>query len=232
LRNLNMIRRHRAERNYALWKSRDPLDRDTVQRFGRPLSEVNAYYSPVTNTITLFAGILSAPFYASDYSRAAAYATVGTIIGHELSHAMDNNGRLFDENGTLVDWWSPGATREFNTRAACLVREYGAPTGCANPQYGEQTLGESIADVTGLTLAYRAANLTTREDKREFFQAFAQMWCSSYGPEHMCKQVTDDEHALAEMRVDRTLRQMREFREAFGCAEGQRMVNGEPCGLY
>lgn len=135
--------------------------------------------------------------------------------------------------GSFVDWWSPEATAQFQARTACLVREYGPPAGCPpNEHYGEQTLGESIADVTGVSLAYEAANLTTRAEKRTFFQAFAQMWCSTREPERLCAQVSHDEHAIAEMRVDRTLRQLREFRDTFGCAEGQRMVNAEACEVY
>lgn len=239
LRNLNMVRRYRAERNYGLWKSRDPLDRDTVQRFGQPLSTVNAFYSPSTNTITVFAGILAPPFYDDGFSLMAAYARIGTVLGHELSHAMDNTGRLFDAQGDYVDWWSRESAEAFNAQAECIVREYGAPGGCENLEYGRQTLGEDIADIIGVTMAYRAyfertaqGKAAPLEERREFFQTFAQQWCSHFDLDQTCARVADDVHAIAEMRVDRTLRQLPQFAAAFMCPQQSRMVHETPCTLY
>lgn len=236
LRNVNMIRRYRSERNYALWKSKDPLDRDTIQRFGQPLSTVNAYYSPTTNTITVFAGILSPPFYDDRFSLMAAYARIGTVLGHELSHAMDNSGRLFDEQGNFVDWWSSESTAGFNEHAQRIVDEYGAPHGCENLEYGRQTLGEDIADIIGVTMAYRAyfdaRPEASDDERREFFQSYAQQWCSHYDAESVCAQVKQDVHAIAEMRVDQTLRQMSAFADAFRCPVQSRMVNPNADLLY
>lgn len=228
LRNLNMIRRYRSERNYGLWKSRDPLDRDTIQRFGRPLSEVNAFYSPVTNTITIFAGILTPPFFHLGFSPAAAYARIGSVIGHEMSHGLDNNGRLFDEAGSFSSWWSANATDEFWRRATALAAEYPAPAGCNNSNYGRQTLGEAIADSVGFTLAYQSfvTNATTYDEKRDFYRSYAQMWCASYSQARMCSRVEADEHAVPHMRVDKSLRQDAVFKEIFGCPVGSGMVNG------
>jgi predicted metalloendopeptidase len=235
LRNINLVRLYRSERNFALWKSRDPLDRDAIQRFGQPLSTVNAYYSPVTNTITVFAGILLPPFYDDRFSEVAAYARIGTVIGHELAHAMDNHGRMFDHLGNYRDWWAPESARAFQERAQCIAREYSAPHGCDNLQYGNQTLGEDIADIIGVTLAHRAlqrAGTGGTDDERVFFQAFAQQWCARYDRDAVCNRVNEDVHAVPEMRVDRTLRQLPAFQRAFQCADTHPMVNPQPCVLY
>lgn len=235
LRNLNMIRQYRAKRNFELWTPGVP-NRDFVQRFSSPLTEVNAFYSPITNTITVFPGILREPFYSDQFSDMAVYATVGMICSHELSHALDNNGRMFDADGNVRNWWTDHDVAEFNKRVECVTKEYVAPFGCVNEHYGEQTVGEDISDITGLKLAYHAyfnqhpnASL---EERQQFFGVFAQMWAESYDHEHLCQLVKDDEHAIAWFRVDKTLRNTPEFWEAFGCRQGDKMVNEKPCIVY
>lgn len=235
LRNLNFIRQYFATRNFELWTSGEP-NRDVIQRFGAPLTEVNAFYSPVSNTITIFAGILNKPFYSRDYAEVALYATIGMIAGHELGHALDNTGRLFDKDGSLsrVEPWTPEEYAEFSRRTLAIVKEYGAPMGCENEHYGEQTLGEDMADINGLRAAYHAYFDRDRPlgEKQWFFQIFAQMWAEKYDQETLCARVNDDEHAIALFRVDKTLRQMPEFWEAFGCRVGQGMVNEEAVYVY
>lgn len=235
LRNLNMIRRYRALRNFELWTKGQP-DRDFIQRFSSPLTEVNAFYSPITNTITVFPGILREPFYSDDFSDLAVYATVGMIAGHELSHAMDPNGRMFDLDGNVRHWWSVADEEHFEERVRCIIKEYDAPYGCPNEQYGEQTVGEDMADIVGIKIAYDAyfsRHLNaTKQDKQQFFAIFAQMWAESYDSEHLCRLVEDDEHAIAWFRVDKTLRNLKEFREAYDCHEGDKMVNEKPCVVY
>jgi endothelin-converting enzyme len=196
----------------------------------------------VTNTITIFAGIVSDPFYNPGYSPAALYATLGMIIGHELSHAMDNTGRLFDKDGSLIDWWQDHDVSEFERRSQCIVSEYGPPQGCENAQYGIQTLGEDIADITGITLALNAFKRalgpagggagTQQQQIQTFFTIFAQMWAESFDQSHVCNRVENDEHALAWYRVDKTLRQLTAFQRAFGCTDGDRMVNPNQCIVY
>lgn len=239
--NLNLIRQYRVQRNLQLWSLYKTTEksngRDAVQRFGAPLTTVNAYYSPVTNTITVFAGIVSEPFYHKDYSPVALYATLGMIIGHELSHGMDNSGRLFDANGSLTDWWPVEDVDMFLHRAQCIVREYGPPQGCENVNYGEQTLGEDIADITGITLALNAyesryGSSATMENRQKFFTIFAQMWAESYDQAHLCNRVDNDVHAVAWFRVDKTLRQLKSFQQAFNCPDGSGMVNKNKCTIY
>lgn len=239
--NLNLIRQYRIQRNLQLWSLYKTTEksngRDAVQRFGAPLTTVNAYYSPVTNTITIFAGIVSEPFYHKDYSPVALYATLGMIIGHELSHAMDNSGRLFDAQGSLTDWWPVEDVDMFLHKSQCIIKEYGPPHGCENVNYGEQTLGEDIADITGITLALKALETRYMErlsvrDRQNFFTIFAQMWAESYDQAHLCNRVDNDVHAVAWFRVDKTLRQLKTFRDAFNCPMGSEMVNKNKCIIY
>jgi predicted metalloendopeptidase len=234
LRNLNMIRRYRVQRNHELW--RDKFDRDASQRFGAPLTTVNAYYSPQSNSITVFAGIVRKPFYSRSFDQASLYATLGMVIGHELSHALDNYGRLFDKNGNLVKWWEDSDVISFTKLADCVISEYGPPNGCDNAKYGTQTLGEDIADITGISIAYRAFTNSnpnaTDDEKRNFFMAFAQMWATSYDKTHKCRQVNSDVHAIAMFRVDKTLKQLPEFARLFNCKPGDKMVNANPCKIY
>jgi predicted metalloendopeptidase len=239
LRNLNMIRKYRTERNIALWKSRDPLDRDVIQRFGLPLSEVNAYFSPTTNSITVFAGILRPPFYDSQFSLDAVYARVASIVGHEMSHCLDNHGRLWDQLGLFRDWWTPHSKQQFDDHAQCVVDEYPAPSGCDNPEYGSQTLGEDISDINGVLLAYRAyfenteeGRTKNRHDKQYWWQMFAQMWCETLEQEHLCNRVQNDVHAVGEMRVDKTLRQLHMFGKDYMCKNTDEMVNSEACIMF
>jgi len=238
LRNLNLIRRYRAQRNYQLWTiSRHGLDRDVIQRFGAPLTTVNAYYSPTTNTITVFAGLVREPFYSAKFSDAALYATLGMVCGHELSHGLDPMGRQFDKDGLIKSWWTSEDVRNFNTQSECIIGEYGAPPGCLNAQYGKQTLGEDMADIIGTMVAWRAFNKmkpdASEKEKRDFFVIFGQLWAASSDAKHLCKQVeSEDVHAIPWFRVDKTLRQMPEYAELFHCKRGDEMVNKRPCKIY
>ena len=235
LRNLDMIRRHRVSRNLELWENKK-FDRDVIQRFGAPLTTVNAYYSPTTNTITVFAGIIQEPFYSNEFSDMAVYATLGMVCAHELSHALDPTGRMFDVNGSLKDWWKESDIKTFNHKAQCIVDEFVSPAGCENAEYGEQTLGEDMADITGITLAWNAFMTahpaSTNTEKRQFFQVFAQMWAESYDQKHLCGRVKSDVHAVAQFRVDKTLRQLPAFHKAFGCQVGDPMVSMNKCKIY
>ena len=236
LRNLNFVRRYRVQRNYELWTiTRKQVDADSIQRFGAPLTTVNAYYS-MGNTITIFAGILREPFYSRQYNDVGLYGLLGLVCGHEFSHALDPTGRQYDKNGSLVKWWTDADVAAFKKRAQCVVDEYGPPSGCQNANYGTQTLGEDVADITGIAVAWRAFNnmnpTASDNEKRQFFQVFAQIWAESYDQEHLCARANSDVHAVSEMRVDQTLRQMPEFARLFKCRRGDRMINMTPCKIY
>lgn len=236
LRNLNIIRRYIATKNFELWTNGTP-NRDFIQRFGASLTEVNAFYSPVSNTITIFSGILNEPFYSEDFPDVAMYAIIGMVAGHELGHALDNTGRLFNKDGSLSrkEPWSFLDLTEFEKRTDCMVKEFDAPFGCENADYGRQTLGEDMSDLSGLTAAYQSflkSGERTKKEKIWFFQIFAQAWAESWDQKELCDRVKNDEHAVANFRVDKTLRQMVEFRELFNCKKGDNMVNDEPCIIY
>jgi predicted metalloendopeptidase len=234
LRNLNIIRRYRATRNFELWTRTEP-NRDFIQRFSAPLTEVNAFYSPITNTITVFAGILREPFFSPQFAEVAMYATIGMIAGHELGHAMDPNGRQYDHNGNIRQWWTTKDEEEFNQRAQCIMEEYPAPPGCANDHYGQQTIGEDMSDIVGIKSAYNAyfkGKERSEDEKKQFFSVFAQMWAESYDSAHLCELVSDDEHAIAWFRVDKTLRNLREFQHTYGCKKDDPMVHKKPCVVY
>lgn len=263
VKNLNEIQSLRIARNLAIWnESRygtecDTDCRDKITAFGSPLSIVNAWYNPDRNVITIPAGILQPPFYEDRYDNVSAYATIGMVIAHELSHAQDPKGSLFDKDGLLRDTWSPAARSAYEARAQCLVREYDTDNGvtdtcqgysstlidAAKGTYGTQTLCENTADQVGLTLTLDALGLTYQprqglpmgkvpdEDLRRFFLAFGQMWCSTYDQQAMCERA-DDVHSLAHLRVGRTLAHQAEFSRVHGCLIGEPMHRLERCEIF
>jgi len=241
--NLNMIRAYRVQRNLELW-SRDNLthfDRSALAFFAMPLTTVNAYYSGPSNTITVLAGILQAPFYNERYNDISKYAILGSILGHELSHMADNHGLYWNRMGSLAPHGilSESGMQEFYKRTECVVREYGpAPLGCedANAHYGNSTLGEDLADLIGIELAWRAylhkypnAPLA---DRQHFFMILAQAFCEKYDQQHLCEAVKNDVHAIAMFRINRTFRNLEQFQRAFGCHAGQHMHTQDRCRVY
>lgn len=240
--NMNMIRRYRVQQNLALWHKDDPdeLDRSAIAFFAMPLSSVNAFYSGPSNTITVLAGVLQHPFYNQGYDTVSKYAILGAIVGHEMSHSLDPNGINYDKDGqvTMDGWWSPESSMEFQARSQCIMDEYVAPGGCINEEYGQITLGEDMADLVGMQLAYGALrkakpDLST-EDTQHFFLVWSQLWASSYDQKHRCERVKNDMHAVAEFRVDKTLRQLGVFQEAYGCHTGQAMYRtpADRCSVF
>lgn len=237
--NMNMIRRYRVHRNVQLWHKDDPdaLDRNALATFVAPLSDVNAYYSPSSNTITILAGILQKPFYNVEYDEPTRYAIVGSIIGHELGHMFDPHGLYWDADGSFKAQgiWSAQGMQAFQNKTRCVVKEFGdVPKECAAFQnidqsedaYGLSTLGEDLADLIGVRLSYSAyfdytTSHTTQGQRQYFFMTFAQAWCASYSVEQKCALVTGDVHAIAEYRVDRTLRNLPEWQRVFGCPRKQ-----------
>jgi predicted metalloendopeptidase len=245
--NMNLVRRYRVERNLDLWHKDNPnsFDQSALAYFAMPLTETNAYYSGPTNSITILAGILQPPFFSLKYNDISKYAILGSILGHEIAHMMDNSGLYWDKYGSFVpDGLLPAADmQEFYKASACVVREYGpAPAGCedANVAYGNFTLGEDLADLTGITLAYHAffdgfkQGSGTTSDKQLFFMILAQAFCEHYDQAHLCESVRSDVHAIAEFRIDRTYRNMPEFHRAFGCGPGTLMYKeeNETCRVY
>lgn len=235
--NLNAIRRYRVERNLQLWHRDMPngMDRNALAFFSSPLSTVNAYYSGPTNTITILAGILQIPFYNGGYSNVAKYAVLGSVVAHELGHALDPHGVHWDKDGSykVRGIWSETGMSGLYRALQPVIGEFGpTPAGCnaTGLVYGNHTLGEDMSDL-GIGMAYRAyfeeTPSASLNDKQRFFMAFAQIWCSSYDMNHTCAAVLYDVHAVPQYRVDHTLRNLPEFQQAFSCREDMAMYRAK-----
>ncbi len=243
LRNLNSIQKDRVRRNLLLWSESNngakcgPSCRDKITAFGTSLSTVNAWYNPDRNVITIPAGILQPPFFEERYDNVSVYATIGMVVAHELSHALDPHGSLFDKDGVMRDTWSEQARATYREKALCIVHEYGSPEGCNNAHYGEQTLCEDTADIVGVRLTYEALleqGPLSKKDKQDFHVAFSQMWCASYEPGVLCDTANNDVHAIASMRVRKTLAHIPYFAWDYDCPVGSPMhrTATERCAIY
>ena len=240
LRNLDMIREYRVQRDLELWKNNGQLDRDEAARFQGPLSTTNAWYSPTYNVITIYPGILRYPFFHAKFNDASMFAGIGMVAGHELGHNGDSNGVLFDGEGSVRDLWSPKSEDQLHKHFVCIEKEYEntPPESCKKEGYGKQVLGEAAADRTGIEVAYRAwekrlpGKKATRLQAKEFFESYAQTWCSSYSIEQACDRVDTDVHPLARQRVMKTLRNFPKFQEAYNCKNTDPMVHKPSCVVY
>ena len=195
---------------------------------------VNAYYDPQMNNINFPAGILQPPFFMREGDDAVNFGAIGAVIGHELTHGFDDQGRQFDAHGNLADWWTEADAKAFDQRSQCFVNEYGAfKVGDVNLN-GKLTLGENTADNGGARLAYMAlleklaakpvGKIDGFTPQQRFFLGFAQIWCENARPEQERLQATTDPHSLPQYRVNGTVSNMPEFSGAFSCREGQPMV--------
>ncbi len=223
-----------------------------LARIGKPVDKrewemsqptVNAYYEPQQNNINFPAGILQPPFYDNAMDDAVNYGAIGAVIGHELTHAFDDEGRQFDVKGNLRDWWTMADAKAFDDRAACLVKQYGGFTVIDNLKInGKLTLGENTADNGGVRLAYRALmdHLGGKEPaardgfsaSQRFFLGFAQIWCESRRPEFSRLRVQTDAHSPGNFRVNGVVTNSPEFQKAFGCSANQPMVGQPACRVW
>ncbi|PYP12240.1 MAG: hypothetical protein DMD56_04675 [Gemmatimonadetes bacterium] len=198
---------------------------------------VNASYSSSYNDITFPAGILQAPFFDPAADDAVNYGGMGAVIGHEMTHGFDDQGRQFDAEGNLRDWWTPDDAQRFKERAARVARQFDAYTvvDSATHVNGRLTLGENIADLGGLKVAYAAFQRSLAGKPRppaidgltpeqRFFLAWAQIWRAKETDQYLRNQVTVNPHAPALWRVMGPLSNLKEFAEAFGCRSGDAMV--------
>jgi endothelin-converting enzyme/putative endopeptidase len=204
---------------------------------------VNAYYDPQMNNINFPAGILQPPFYDNKMDDAVNFGGIGMVIGHELTHGFDDQGRQFDAHGNLKDWWTPEDAKEFEQRAACVADEYSsfsvAPGAYVN---GKLTLGENTADNGGVRVALMALMNTlgnqaqTKIDgftpQQRFFLSFGQVWCENAREEALRLQVQTNEHSPARFRVNGVVENMPEFQKAFACKAGDKMVVTNACHVW
>ncbi|XP_076831918.1 endothelin-converting enzyme 2b isoform X3 [Brachyhypopomus gauderio] len=206
---------------------------------------VNAYYMPTKNGIVFPAGILQAPFYARDHPKALNFGGIGVVMGHELTHAFDDQGREYDKDGNLRPWWQNSSVDAFKNRTECMVDQYTQYTINGEHINGKQTLGENIADNGGLKAAYHAYRSWVRtngEEKRLpalnmtndqlFFVGFAQVWCSVRTPESAHEGLMTDPHSPPKYRVIGTLSNSPEFAQHFHCPLGSPMNSGHRCEVW
>lgn len=228
----NVIRARRFENAYQLSKIGKPVD---PSEWLMTPQTVNAYYNPTTNEICFPAGILQPPFFNMNADDAVNYGAIGVVIGHEMTHGFDDQGRNYDKMGNLNNWWRQEDADNFTTRAQVLVNYFNgievAPGLFANGQF---TLGENIADNGGLNIAFQALQKAKSEggiqenmdgftaDQR-FFIAYANVWANNIRDEEIVRRTTEDPHSLGKWRVNATLPHIDGFIEAFNVKPGDKM---------
>jgi putative endopeptidase len=220
-----------------------PVDRG---EWGMTPPTVNAYYNPQMNDINFPAGILQPPFYDNNMDDAVNYGDAGGIIGHELTHAFDDEGRQFDAKGNLEDWWTPQDAKQFEDRVACVVNEYNGFIATDDVHVnGKLTLGENVADLGGLKLSWMAylaheAGLAPDETRsidgftpaQRFFISYGQGWCENYTPESLRLMAQTNPHSPVQYRVNGVLVNLPEFRKAFSCKTGTPMAPEKTCTVW
>ncbi len=239
----NWYRANQFESRRDLAKIGQPVDRGEWEMTP---PTVNAYYSPNENNINFPAGILRPPFYSNEARDTVNYGAVGSVIGHELTHGFDDEGRQFDAGGNLKDWWLKTDRDRFVKLADCFVNQYGGYSPVPGAEMnGRLTLGENTADNGGIRLAYlallddlatKSISLPDKQDgytqSQQFFLGFAQVWCENQRPEAARLQVETDPHAAPKFRVDGTVSNMPEFSQAFSCKAGDKMFPVRACRVW
>ncbi len=226
-----------------------------TRKIGRPVDRsewvmtpqtVNAYYDPQKNSVNFPAGILQPPFYDPSQDDAVNYGSVGAVIGHELTHGFDDEGRRFDGQGNLRDWWRKDDAARFAERAACVENQYSAFVQIDDRHgNGKLTLGEDLADNAGLKLAWLAFQQSSGDANQpggpayggltpaqQFFVAYGQSWCQGTRPEAMRRRLRTDPHAPEQMRVNGAVANMPAFADAFRCKAGAPMAPVKRCVVW
>ena len=234
----NVVRSNEFDMEYMFSKINKPVDKD---EWLMTPQTVNAYYNPTTNEICFPAAILQPPFFQFDADEAANYGAIGVVIGHELTHGFDDQGRQYDEMGNLNDWWTEEDAANFNNNKQSLIDAFNACVALDDPELGlihgngELTLGENIADNGGLHVSYLAMQnaMAKKQVNKEqmdgftpeqrFFLAYAAVWASNIRPAAALQLTQMDVHSLGRNRVNIALPQVTEFIEAFGIKEGDGM---------
>uniref|UniRef100_A0A8C1LGY0 Endothelin-converting enzyme 1 n=1 Tax=Cyprinus carpio TaxID=7962 RepID=A0A8C1LGY0_CYPCA len=206
---------------------------------------VNAYYNPTKNEMVLPAGILQAPFYNHAWPKAMNFGGIGVVMGHELTHAFDDQGREYDKDGNLRQWWQNSSVEAFTHQTQCMVEQYSNYSINKEPLNGKHTLGENIADNGGLRAAYKAYINWIEKNGEEatlpalgmtnhqlFFVGFAQVWCSVRTPESSHEGIITDPHSPSRFRVIGTISNSHEFSAHFGCKADSPMNPKRKCELW
>ena len=229
-------------RDASIWATKDNLS-----KYGKPVDRtewgmtpqtVNAYYNPTTNEICFPAAILQPPFYNPDADDAVNYGAIGVVIGHEMTHGFDDQGRQFDKDGNMNNWWSEEDSEAFKAKTEVLVKQFDAievlPAKDGQPALhanGALCLGENIADQGGLRVAWTAyqnslegkghpAPIDGFTDAQRFYLAYATLWAQNIRDEEIARLTKLDVHSLGKWRVDATLRNIQDFYDAFNITDG------------
>jgi putative endopeptidase len=239
----NGLRASTFENDRELNKIGKPVDHN---EWGMTPPTVNAYYDPSMNDINFPAGILQPNFYDPKLDDAVNYGHIGAVIGHELTHGFDDQGKKFDAKGNLADWWTPEDTKRFQVKTDCEVNEYNQfiPVDDVHVN-GKLTLGENTADNGGLLLAYMAylnrakqqhqdvaAKVDGYTGPQRFYIAFAQNWCSNDRPESLRTQTLTNEHSPDQFRVDGPIVNQPGFGPAFSCKANSPMTPAKSCRVW
>jgi endothelin-converting enzyme/putative endopeptidase len=240
--------------NTSLATSRFEISRQ-LGKVGKPVDRtewlmaanaVNAYYEPQKNEIVFPAGILQPPFFNKDATDAVNFGSMGMVVGHEITHGFDDEGRQFDADGNLKDWWTEATGKIFVGRVECVKKQYDNYVAVDDLKVkGDMTLGENVADLGGLKLAHAAmtewyakkgaaAEATRYDASQQFFLGFAQSWCTKVRPEQARLRVNTDPHSPAYWRVNGPLGNNDAFKAAFQCTETSKMVRsgGDRCNVW
>jgi putative endopeptidase len=225
------------------WESRreaahlgQPIDRN---EWGMTPPTINAYYNPPMNEIVFPAGYLQPPFFDPSADDAINYGAIGGVMGHEMTHGFDDQGRQYDSQGNLRDWWTPQDAAEFTKRAAVVGRQYDAfsPLDSVHVN-GQLTMGENLADFAGLTVVYGALQKQLQQrygngprpkydgftPEQRYFLSWAQLRRQNIRPEALRQQIATDPHSPGQYRTIGPLMNMPQFQQAFGCQEGDKMI--------
>jgi len=240
----NILRANEFETRRRIAKISKPLDR---KEWNMTPPTVNAYYSGSYNEIVFPAGILQPPFFDKTMDDAINMGGIGVVIGHELTHGFDDQGRKFDPQGNLRDWWTEQDGKEFEKRASCVADEYSNFVAVDDLKLnGRLTLGENTADNGGARIALMALREMIAADKsgkagekidgytpeQRFFLGFGRVWCEKRRPELARMLVNTDPHSPGRYRVNGVVQNMPEFQQAWGCKVGQAMVRENACRVW
>jgi len=229
-----------------------------IAKIGKPVDRgewtmtpptINAYYDPQLNTINFPAGILQPPFFDPKQDDAVNFGAIGMVIGHEIIHGFDDQGRKFDAHGNLHDWWTAEDSKQYDERGKCISDEYTQEVPDAGPgvkQNGLLTQGEDTADNGGIHLALAALEASLKKEgkslddkgpdgwtyRQRFFLSDAYSWCANVRPQIARVAVTSDPHSLPVFRINNVVSNMPEFAQAFSCKPGQKMVRANACRVW
>jgi endothelin-converting enzyme/putative endopeptidase len=238
----NFLRANEFESRRQIAKISKPLDR---KEWEMTPPTVNAYYSGSFNEIVFPAGILQPPFFDKSMDEYVNFGSIGAVIGHELTHGFDDQGRKFDPKGNLRDWWTEQDGKEFEKRASCVANEYSNFVAVDDLKLnGKLTLGENTADNGGARIALMALENMIRQSgktpenidgytpEQRYFLGFARVWCEKRTPEYSRTLVNIDPHSPGRFRTNGVVENMPEFQKAWGCKAGQAMVSPNMCRVW